>query len=154
MSSSDWTEIFETAGTVDDSPVPAGTYLTKVERTEWTKSSTGKKMLKYRFRIISGPQKNKVVFGNLTISPDSPVSLSITLRHLAALGMGRDQLQSMTDTEVCESVIGNEVIVDTELKEYKGKPSVDVKDIRPAADTPAVVSAPSAGGPPPKPFAS
>ena len=157
MPTSNWDDVFEAAGNVDDTPPPASTYLCTVETAEWVKTAKGKDMLKYRLRIGAGTQKQKALFGNIVISPENPMALQIGLRHLEALGLTREVLKSMTDSEQQDFVVGREVQVDTGLKTYKGTERSEVKDIKAAAGSaPAPASAntppPSSNTPPPAPF--
>lgn len=130
-----WDEVFE-AGEADEKPPPASTYVVEVEKAEWTKSSTDKDMLKVRARIVSGPEKNKALFTQITLTLDNPFAMKKARQHLAALGLGKRELTTLTDEEQGEHVIGVRCKMVTEIdKKYDPKnPRAKVKDIIGIAD--------------------
>jgi hypothetical protein len=148
MPTTNWDALFEDAGNVDDTPPPPGTYLCEIETGEWATTAAGKDMFKYRARIVGGPQKNKALFGNIVISPENPRAVAIGLRHLAAIGLTKELLKSLTAEEQEERVIGNEVQIETENREWKGEVRADVKNIKPSGNV-SNDRPPSANTPPP-----
>lgn len=68
------------------SPVPAGTYIGQIEETEIkeTRSRTGE-MIKYKFRILDGQYKNRVIFGNFNIRNQNPEAERIGQSQFSAL---------------------------------------------------------------------
>lgn len=149
MPSVNWDDLFTNAEQ-DEKPPPANTYLTEIETAKWTKSSTNKDMLKLRLRIVSGPEKGKALFTQITISPDSPFALKIALRQLSAIGLTKAQLNNLTDSQQEELVVGTQVKAETEIdtKYDPANPRAQVKNLIAVADSGA---APARNdGPPPK----
>ncbi len=163
-----WDEMFDNAE--DFSPAPPGDYVAFVKSAEWKETKSGKSMLAYRFEISAGPERGKLIFGNIVISPESPVALSIGLRHLAALGLTKDLLKSLSEVEQCERILGNVIEITVKHREWQGQAQADVADIRPSdaevenapassnnpppvADVPPA-AAPETSAPPEAPFSS
>lgn len=57
-------EIKKNGGTGDFPEIPAGTYITKVEKLELGATKDGRPMLKAMFRIIEGDHKKQCLFFN------------------------------------------------------------------------------------------
>ena len=49
-------------------PVPAGDYEVKLEKLELKENSKNNLMISAQYRILNGPEKNKCLFQNITIS--------------------------------------------------------------------------------------
>lgn len=150
MPSLNWNDLFENAET-DEAPPPASTYLCEIETAKWTKSSTGKDMLKLRLRIVAGAEKGKALFTQIVISPDSQFALKIALKQLAAIGLTRAQLENLSDSAQEELVIGTQVQVDTEIDtKYDPKnPRAQVKEIKAVSGGSAPVAKAGSDMPPP-----
>ncbi len=131
MPSVNWDQLYEEAGSVDDSPAPKGKHYVKIEKGEWKESSNGKDMFAARARILNGPGKGKALFARVTISPENPIALQIGLRHLAALGLTQGKLKSLSDPEQEEYVVGRTCFMETSIGKWKGKERSEVDDIIP-----------------------
>lgn len=49
-------------------PIPAGDYEVKLEKLELKENSKNNLMISAQYRILNGPEKNKCLFQNITIS--------------------------------------------------------------------------------------
>ncbi len=49
-------------------PIPAGDYNVKLEKLELKENSKNNLMISAQYRILNGPEKNKCLFQNITIS--------------------------------------------------------------------------------------
>lgn len=149
MGSVDFNEFFDTVDAAgDETPPPAGTYLAEVEACEWTTAkSSGRQMLKYRLRIVGGPEKDKALFGQIVVGNDmKPFAQKKAAEQLAAIGMTRSDLINGVDPKLhCE---GNQVTVETSIdSEYDpSNPRSRVEKLSAASGGPARTSA----APPPR----
>jgi len=137
------------AANVDETPPPPSNYLVDVEAANWAKTKNGKDMLKLRFRIASGPEKGKALFDQLVISPESDIATRIFFQSAAALGLTPDTLQSMSDEEHYEFLIGRQVSVETDVKEWKGEQRAEVKSYTAVDDNGGGASVPASPSAPP-----
>lgn len=65
-------EIFESV-TLEMEEVPAGEYLVKVESAIAKESKSGREMVEWKFRVIDGKYKNRVVFKHSIIDGEEGV---------------------------------------------------------------------------------
>jgi hypothetical protein len=83
-----WDDLMKAAGDAALEALPPDTYDVTVDSAEATESSTGKPMIKVRFKVQGGPYDQKTVFNQFVISYDSNVALNFFFRYMAALGLG------------------------------------------------------------------
>ena len=73
--------------TMDDrSPIPAGTYLAHVVKSEMkaTKAKNGH-YLSLQYKILQGRHKGRVVFSNLNLDNPNPIAVEIATKELNSL---------------------------------------------------------------------
>jgi hypothetical protein len=116
----DWNQVLENARTASFATVPNAEYHIRVEEPNATTSSTGKPMLKFRCRIMSGPHARASILTQQTLSIESPPALAMFVRFLKAFGLDESWLaqlgQSADLTPIAQALDGREAtaVVTTE----------------------------------------
>jgi hypothetical protein len=89
MSSLNWADLVKDAGeaTGNFEPLPDGDYDLKVIEAPAGTTSTGKTMFKLKAQVQSGPHANRLIWDNITISPENKNALGIFFSKMAALGI-------------------------------------------------------------------
>lgn len=82
--------------------VPAGKYPVSVSKAELADTRSGGKMIKVQFKILEGPQENRVVFNQFNIQNASPEAQKIGLGQLKQMMIkfghqNPNQLASVTE---------------------------------------------------------
>lgn len=67
--------------------LPDGDYNLVVVDATATTASTGKPMIKMKLRVLDGPQRDKPLWTQQVLSPDSPLALRIFFQTMAAFGL-------------------------------------------------------------------
>lgn len=118
MPSFDWDNAHKDAE-IAKTPPPLSTPLPAVaEAAKWGKTKrTGEPMLKVRFRVTSGPAKGKVFFHNLSFMQEQPNLMIQSFAHAALLGLSKEKLKNLSDTEQEQTVVGKKVIATLKLKD-------------------------------------
>ena len=147
----DFSKLIQEAKTASFDPVPTGKYVCRITKAEATVSSGGKPQIKLRARIEEGQYQGKSITPfNWTISEESPVSLSIFFRHMAAFGLTQDWFASLGQlppdqalVPVAQRVEGQTVILSLDQDSYNGQARNKVVGVEAAAGVPQNV--PQAG---------
>lgn len=130
MSELDWAALQKEAGTA--APIPDGEYNALCVEAEATNSSNGKPMYKVKFRIVDGPQKDKGVRTQLTISAESAVALKIFFQHMAAFGLTADYFATNPSKEdVARALVNRGVRITLGIRPWQGVDRNEVKNIQP-----------------------
>lgn len=82
-----WSDLLKAAGEASFEALPPDVYDVVVDTTEAAETSTGKPMIKVKFKVQGGPYDQKTVFNQFVISYDSPTAMNFFFRHMAALGL-------------------------------------------------------------------
>lgn len=133
MQSMNWSDMVERskAGGGGD-PVPASTYPITVASCEAKKTKDGTKdMLKIKAKIVGGPYDGKVVWTQLTVSPENDNALAIFFRHLAAFGLTETYLieNQLSMEQIAAVLVGRSASFKVSVGSWGGKPKNDVDDI-------------------------
>ncbi len=141
MQSMNWSDMIDkskNAGGGD--PVPASTYLVTVSSCEAKKTKDGTKdMLKLKGKIVGGgPYDGKVVWTQLTVSPENDNALAIFFRQLGAYGLTETYLieNQLTMEQIAAVLVGRQANWKVSVGSWGGKPKNDVDDILPATAPP------------------
>lgn len=127
------------------SPIPEGTYNAQVYKAEAAPSKKGKAMLRVQFKVLGGPQNDRIVFTNFTISPESPNALGFFFRHMAALGLSGEYFaQNPAMEQVAEALVGRQASITVNIEPYQGVPRNQIKDVKPMQGAPAMAAQPVA----------
>lgn len=156
MTTMNFGELLATADTSGGgAPPPPGEYDVVVESAEAKNSSTGKPMIKVRFKILVGPHAGRGIFNNFTISTESAGALSFFFQHMDALGLDRDFFAANPALElVAQTLIGRQAKITGEHRDWNGKAQFDIKKIaRPTVGVvaPPVAAVATSGVPAPAP---
>jgi hypothetical protein len=133
--------------------LPDGSYTVSIVDADATKpSSTGKPMIKVKMRVTEGPQKDKPVWNQFVISPESPIALRIFFQHMAAFGLGTDYFATNPKTEdVAKALINRTAVIELGTRQWQGQDRNEVKAVSPSVTggpiAPGTVTGPPNGGP-------
>lgn len=148
-----WGELMQAAGGTFE-PLPVGTYDTKVAKVEYAPTSTGKKRWRTRLEILVGPHAGRLVFFDLTVSPENQNALRYFFTHMAALGLTQEYFaQNPSPDHITQAILGRQVRARVEHEVYQGQTRDRVKSIEPipggvVQTGPAVAPAPIPGAAP------
>jgi hypothetical protein len=176
MPTNTWLELLDKAeaeGGGDFTPLPSADYDFVISEAEATKTNDGKKdMIKVKAKVVTGDFKNRQVFHNFTISPESTQALSILFREFAVLGLTRDTFwsQNPKPADFPAALVGKAFRGTVGTREYNGKTYNQINRFLSAtesgrqaaaavvsgapSDAPAPTVAPADAPPPPAPAAA
>lgn len=137
-----WGDLMNSAGGTFE-PVPPGPYDVKVAQCEFSPTSNGKARWKTRLEILNGPHAGRLLFFDMTISPENQFALRFFFTHMAAFGLNQDFFnQRPNPDQVTNALMGRmaraTVIHDT----YQGQIRDKIKNLEPLPG-----GVPGAGGP-------
>lgn len=78
-------------------PPPDGIYDTVCTKAEARTASTGKPMIVASFRVLTGPEANKVIVNNFVLTQENPNAFWFFVRHMAVFGIDQAMLAQVTD---------------------------------------------------------
>lgn len=134
MTDIDWDVLQKEAKTA--AALPDGEYNAFVLDTEATTSSTGKPMIKAKYRITDGPGKDRKVSTQFVISADSPVALRIFFQHMAQHGLDAAFFATKPPlANVAGQLKGKYVTVVLGTRQWQGSDMNEVKGFKPFAGT-------------------
>lgn len=132
----DWASLSKQAAAAFD-PVPAGDYNATITECTATTASTGKPMLKAKFRINGGPHDGRIVFNNFTITADNPNAMGFFFRHMKALGLDADFFAtSPSMPKVADAMAGRPATITVGIRQYQGQDQNELKTIKPGGSGP------------------
>lgn len=120
------------ASTVSFDPLPDGTYDLVCTETKPTDSSTGKPMIRTKYRVETGPHAGKTVFNQYVFSPDSPTALAIFFRHMAFHGLDTQFFNGQPAWEqVAATLVNRRVRMELGTRMWQGQPRNEVNNVMP-----------------------
>lgn len=123
MSETSWKSLRNAAMTVLEGDFPV-----VVVAAEATKSQNGKKMLKCKLKVESGPYAGRTIPHNFTFSPESPNAVWFWFNDLAILGADDAFFDTdPSDTQIAMQIVNRRATVTLEKKTYNGRDSEQVK---------------------------
>ncbi len=132
----DWSALSKEAASAG--VLPEGEYNTIVVDSTAATSSTGKPMIKVKFRVTDGPHKDKPIWNQFVVSPESPIALRIFFQHMAALGLDANFFgQQPSMDAVAKSLLNRAATLELGVRQWQGADRNEVKSVKP----------PLAGGP-------
>jgi hypothetical protein len=155
MSEIDWATLQKEANSAG--LLPDGDYSVICIEASATTSSTGKPMIKTKFRVTDGPQKDKPIWSQFVVSPESAMALRIYFQHMAAFGLDSSFFASNpTMEDVARNLVNRGALMTLGTRPWQGQDRNDVKGLKPlpsgAPLAPGVVTGPptfsSPGGAP------
>ncbi len=115
---------FEALGEeLDGKPLPKGDYDMVVSRAEAAITSGGKQCFKVTLEVMSGPEKGKSVFEQLTWSPESAVAARIFAQGLKVMGATQEWIKEThpTPAQIAAEMLGQQVAVAIDIQAYMGE---------------------------------
>lgn len=138
-----WSDLLNDA---EDSfePVPAGDYDLKIIKSEATLSKSGKSMWKICTEVLEGPYAKRKIWGQLTLSPESPTALGIFFRQMKALGLTQDYFaQDPSDSHVASALVGRQFRGQVGVRTWQGQERNEINNYTALSSAPnAAPSAP------------
>ena len=132
----DWNALQKEASTAG--LLPDGQYAVVISDCTATKSANGKPMLKTKLRVTEGPQKDKPIWTQFTVSAESAMALRMFFLQMAAFGLDHNYFASNPDMDsVARALINRPAIVTLGHRTWQGQDRNQVENISP----------PLAGGP-------
>lgn len=125
-------------------PVPAGDYDLKIIKSEASLSKSGKSMWKICTEVLEGPYAKRKIWGQLTLSPESPTALGIFFRQMKALGLTQDYFaQDPTDSHVANALVGRTFRGQIGVRTWQGQERNEINNYTALSSAPnAAPSAP------------
>lgn len=130
MSELNWADMHKDATTalVGDFPVV-------IVETESKKTNDGTKdMIKFKAKVESGQYVGRTVFGQFTVSPESPAAMRMLFTHLAALGLdGAYFAQNPTApvAQIARDLQGRSAIVTLGTRQWQGVDRENIEGWKP-----------------------
>ena len=163
MGSKSWDELYKEAGETSG-PLPAAEYDFQVQTAEHKMTQGSKDMYVLKTVVVSGPNKGKLVWNNMVVSPESQPAMEVFFRQMAALGLdGAFWKSKPTDDAICDRLKGRYFRGVVAIETYNGVERNKFKAIKPAvgggtgsasAPPPPPPPAPAAAPPAPAPVAA
>lgn len=99
------------------------------------KSSNDKDMIKWKAKVEAGPYAGRPLWGNFTISPESPGAMRILFSHLAVLGIDEKFFEKYPEAPVAliaQAIIGRKAIGVIGVRQWNGQDREEVQQWKPA----------------------
>lgn len=129
MAELDWDALAAEAKTAG--VIAAGEYNLVVAESSATTSSTGKPMIKVKMRVMDGPQKDKPVWTQFVISPESPMALRMFFQNMAAYGLDASFFANKPSMEdVARALLNRAVTARLGIRQWQGADRNDVEAVK------------------------
>ncbi len=157
MSTLNWADLIKNAGeSASYEPLPDGDYDLNVVEAVAKVTQSGKTMFSLKAQVESGAFAKRLVWDNLTISPENPTALGIFFRKMSALGLAKDFFDRAPSNAQIEAALqGRRFRAQIGQKTYQGNKKNEIKNYYPAAGGATAgaavppAPAPAPGAPPP-----
>lgn len=117
-----------------------GAFSVIIVEANATKTNDGTKdMIKWKAKVETGPYAGRPLWGNFTISPESPSAMRILFSHLAVLGLDEKFWNAHPEAPVsliAQSIIGRKAVAEVGVRQWNGTDREEVKAWRPALGGP------------------
>lgn len=154
MAEATWSQMHKDATTSLTGEFP----VVFVDPCTGVKSGNGKDMVKWKAKIETGPYAGRPLWGNFTISPESPVAMRIFFSHMAILGFDQrffaanDQLTGEQMVAlIAQQLPGRKAIAEVGVRQWQGQDREEVQNWKlalggAAGTAPGVLSGLATGG--------
>lgn len=135
-----WGQLVREAGDQSDDfeVLPAADYDMEIIKAEAKQTSSGKVMFAIRCKVTSGPYQGRLVFANLTVSPENPTALGIFFRQMAAIGVSKEFFSNNpSDSQVAEALEGRAFRGQVAIRTWQGQERNEIKGYSRVAQTAA-----------------
>ena len=147
MPTKPWSTMYEEAGD-SVSVLPVADYEFVITETKYKPTSTGKDMFTIKAVVESGPNKNKAVWQNFVVSPESQAAMEVFFRQMNVLGLGKDfWRRNPSNDDIIAGLKGRRFVGGVVISPYNGVDRNEIKAIKPPKGAAAGGSTP----PPPPP---
>jgi hypothetical protein len=150
MSTLNWSDLIKDAGEASSyEPLPDGDYDLSVAEATAKVTQSGKTMFSIKAQVESGAFAKRLVWDNLTISPENSTALGIFFRKMASLGLGREYFDTNpTNAQIESAMVGRRFRAQIGTKIYQGNKRNELKNYYPAtAPAGSVPPVPAAAAP-------
>lgn len=135
MTTKTWAELYAESGTASQQfeVLPVGTYPCVVDSAEATRATTGREMLKVKFKVVEGhPNAGRTIYNNIVLVEDNPTAMSIFFRHMRAMGISEAfWANNPPFSQIAVAIAGQQCKVSIKHREYNGAMQPDVTNIAP-----------------------
>lgn len=105
-----------------------------VEATAQKTSNGDKDMIKWKAKVETGPYAGRPLWGNFTISPESPGAMRILFAHWAALGIDGAYFQANPNApvaQIAQALIGRKAVATIGVRQWQGSDREEVQGWKP-----------------------
>lgn len=122
----DWASLHKDATTTLEGDFPV-----VIVEAEAKKTSNGDKdMIKFKAKIESGHYAGRPIWGNFTISPESPGAMRILFAHWAVLGIDGAWFQANPQApvqQIAQAIIGRKATVTLGIRQWNGQDREEIQ---------------------------
>lgn len=119
MTTIDFNALMAQAKTASFDALVAGDYDLQCTEATSKPASTGKEMVKARYKVLVGPSAGRTVFNNYVISPESPTALAIFFRDMKSHGLDEAFFAQQPDmARVAAAMVGRSVRMTLGVREW------------------------------------
>lgn len=129
-----WGDLLKIADEAGFTPLPVGEYDVIVASAKAQATNSGKDSIVVQFRVVSGPQANRQIRNQFTISPENPNAVGFFMRHMNALGLPREYFeQNPTMSQLAQVLLNRPCRIKVNHREFGGAVRDNVEAIMPPA---------------------
>jgi hypothetical protein len=131
----DWASLHQDSTTTLEGEFP----VVIVEATATKTNDQSKDMIKWKAKVESGPYAGRPLWGNFTISPESPGAMRILFSHLAVLGLDGAFFaanQHAPVAVIAQALVGRKAVAEVGTRSWNGTEREEVKAWKPALGGP------------------
>lgn len=147
MATFDFNTLLQQAKTASYDALPDGPYDAECIEATAVTASTGKPMIKCKFRVTTGPHAKRQFFNQFVLSLDNPQALAMFFRHMKAFGLDENYFTALGGgslAPVAQVLVGRVARFELGHREWQGENRNDVKAVKPI---PGNVAQPAGGLP-------
>jgi hypothetical protein len=112
-----------------------GDFDVVIVEAEAKKTNDGSKdMIKYKAKVEYGPYVGRPLYGNFTISPESPAAMRMLFSHWTALGIDArffEQNPSATPAQIAQALVGRSACVTVGTRQWQGVDREEIQGWKP-----------------------
>lgn len=138
MADRTWSEMHKESTTTLEGDFPV-----IIVKADAAKSSNDKDMIKFQAKIESGPYAGRPLWGQFTISPESPVAMRIFFTHMAVLGIDAKFWEANPNApmqQVADALLNRRAIATLGVRQWQGQDREEIQQWKPplGGNAPAV----------------
>lgn len=134
MTTFDFNSLIAQAKSASFDALPKGDYDAECISAEAVKASTGKPMLKCKFRVLTGPHAKRQFFNQFVLVVDNPQALAMFFRNMKAFGLDEGyfgQIGAQGLVPVAQALLGRQARFSLDIRPYMGEDRNEVKAVKP-----------------------